>query len=158
MRALVYLLAAGLLAFLGWLLWRLWKSITPQPELAAEALAPPPPNVADESVGAEQLPEDGWLKLARELLSRGELRLALRAFYLATLAHLAQRHLITLARFKSNHDYQRELQRRGHSLSALFEHFSENLQVFERVWYGRHEITPRALHEFAGKVERIQKS
>jgi hypothetical protein len=40
----------------------------------------------------------------------------------------------------------------------LFEHFSENLQIFERVWYGRHEITPRALHEFAGKVERIQKS
>jgi hypothetical protein len=82
----------------------------------------------------------------------------LRAFYLATLAHLAQRNLITLARFKSNQDYERELQRRGHSLHVLFEHFSQNRLIFERVWYGRHEITPRALHEFAGTVERIQNS
>ncbi|HXJ75060.1 MAG TPA: DUF4129 domain-containing protein [Candidatus Dormibacteraeota bacterium] len=156
-EALVILLVGALLAFLGWLLWRLWRDREPKPELDAEALAPAP-NLADENVGADQLPEDGWVQLARELLGRGELRLALRAFYLATLAHLAQRNLITLARFKSNQDYERELQRRGHSLHVLFEHFSQNRLIFERVWYGRHEITPRALHEFAGTVERIQNS
>ena len=36
-----------------------------------------------EQVDARQLPEDGWLKLARELREAGELRLALRASYLA---------------------------------------------------------------------------
>lgn len=156
-KALLILLVVALVAFLGWLLWRLWRNRDPKPELSAEGLAPAP-NLADENVGADQLPEDGWLQLARELLGRGELRLALRAFYLATLAHLAQRDLITLARFKSNQDYERELQRRGHSLRGLLEYFAQNRLIFERVWYGRHEITPRGLHEFAGTVERIQKS
>ena len=44
----------------------------------------------EENVTADQLPEDGWLQLARELIERGELRLALRASYLAGLAHLGQ--------------------------------------------------------------------
>ena len=156
-KALLILLVAALVGFLGWLIWRLWRSRDLQPELAAEVLAPAP-DLADENVGAEQLPEDGWLTLARDLLGRGELRLAMRAFYLATLAHLAHRNLIILARFKSNRDYESELQRRGHSLAGLFECFTRNRLEFERVWYGRHEITPRAVHEFAGNVERIQKS
>src|SRR5213075_2221734 len=109
-------------------------------EVMAEAL-PVTPDVADESVGAERMPQDGWVRLGRELLSRGDLRLALRAFYLATLAHLAERSLIALARFKSNHDYEQELARRGHALQALVRLFSENLGVFERVWYGQHAVT-----------------
>jgi len=48
----------------------------------------PVPDLADENIRADQLPEDGWTKLARELLERGEFRLAMRAFYLASLAHL----------------------------------------------------------------------
>ena len=37
---------------------------------------------------ASQLPEDAWLKLAREMVEKGDLRLAVRAMYLAMLAHL----------------------------------------------------------------------
>src|ERR1700733_8371753 len=86
--------------------------------VAAEAIQSAP-DLRDENVGADQLPEDGWTKLARELLAKGELRLALRAFYLASLAHLADRNLINLARFKSNRDYERELRWRAHALPAL---------------------------------------
>ena len=71
------------------------------------------PDLNEESVTADQLPEDGWLQLARELMERGELRLALRASYLAGLAHLGHRELIHLARHKSNRDYDRELHRRA---------------------------------------------
>jgi hypothetical protein len=56
-----------------------------------------------------------WTRLGREFRQRGELRLALRAFYLASLSHLAAKGLVTVARFKSNRDYERELRRRGHA-------------------------------------------
>jgi hypothetical protein len=155
MKAVVVVLGLALVGFLFWLLWRLWRNRPQLPDLEAAAL-PATPDLTDENVAADQLPEEGWLGMARELLARGELRLAMRAFYLATLAHLAQRNLISLARFKSNQDYERELQRRGHALATVLALFSQNRLVFERVWYGRHEITPRALHEFAGAVERIK--
>ena len=94
--------------------------------------------------------------MARDLLNRGELRLALRAFYLATLAHLAERNLITLARFKSNRDYERELARRGHALAEVPVIFAQNVTTFERVWYGLHEVTPEMLQQFSGNVERMK--
>ena len=43
---------------------------------------------------ADQLPEDELAPAARELMQSGELRLALRAAFLASLAHLGQRELI----------------------------------------------------------------
>ena len=98
------------------------------------------PDITDESVGADQLPEDGWTKMAHELLARGEFRLALRAFYLASLAHLAERNLISLARFKSNHDYERELTRRAHAFPALLELFEETVSAFDRVGYSPHAL------------------
>jgi len=153
--ALLLVLILGLLALLGRLLFRLWLGRLVPTEVTAEAL-PATPDVADESVGAERMPEDGWVRLGRELLSRGDLRLALRAFYLATLAHLAERSLIGLARFKSNHDYEQELARRGHALRSLLPLFSENLGVFERVWYGQHTVTPQMVHEFSLNVERMK--
>ena len=96
------------------------------------------------------------MKLGHELLQRGEFRLALRAFYLASLAHLAERELITLARFKSNLDYQRELQRRAHALASIPELFAHHVAVFERSWYGPHEVTAESLNEFAAITGRLR--
>lgn len=155
MKGLLILLAAALAGLIVWLLVRLWRSQAPTQEFAVEAL-PAVPDVSDENVGAEQLPEDGWIKLARELLERGELRLALRAFYLAALAHLAERNLISLAKYKSNRDYERELLRRGHALADVPGLFSDSVVAFERVWYGRHGVSPDLLEEFARTVERIK--
>jgi hypothetical protein len=114
------------------------------------------PDLSDENLGAEQLPEDGWTKLARELLAGGDLRLALRAFYLASLAHLAQRNLIKLEKFKSNREYERELNRRAHSLPALLGAFGQNVSVFDRSWYGLHEIDSELVSEFAANLERMR--
>jgi hypothetical protein len=116
----------------------------------------PTADVANENIGAEQLPEDGWTRLAHELLARGELRLALRAFYLGSLAHLAGRNLITLARFKSNRDYERELRRRAHAFAELLPLFGENVSVFDRTWYGRHDVDGELVTRFAANVERIR--
>jgi hypothetical protein len=114
------------------------------------------PDLRDETVGPDQLPEDGWTRLARELFAKGDLRLALRAFYLASLAHLAERNLISLARFKSNRDYERELQRRGHAFPSLLELFERNLGVFEAIWYGMHEVSSQVVAEFASNLDRMR--
>lgn len=123
--------------------------------VAAEPIRPAP-DLAGEDVGAEELPEDGWIKLARELLARGEFRLAVRALYLSSLAHLAERNLISLARFKSNRDYERELCRRGHSFPELLSLFGDNVSVFDGIWYGMHEVNAELVAQFAAKVERIK--
>jgi hypothetical protein len=156
----VQLLLWGLIALaltaLAIFLYRVWhdrqKSRT---AIASEAILPMP-DIADENVSADQLPEDGWTKLARELLERGEFRLAMRAFYLASLSHLATRNLISLARFKSNRDYERELCRRGHSFPELLNIFSDNISIFERIWYGMYEVNPGLVNQFASNVERIK--
>ena len=94
--------------------------------------------------------------MANELLQRGEFRPALRAFYLSSLAHLAARNLVSLAKFKSNHDYERELRRRGHSFPELLNLFADNVSVFERIWYGLHEINGELVRQFATNVTKIK--
>lgn len=95
------------------------------------------------------------MRLGQDLLQRGELRLAFGAFYLASLAHLAERQLITLAKFKSNLNYQRELQRRAHALAMITELFARNVAAFERSWYGPHEVTAELL-QLAANTERLR--
>jgi len=148
--------AAAVVCALVFFLFRAWRDWhQAQPELAAEAIVPVP-DVADEGVGADQLPEDGWIKMARELLEKGELRLALRAFYLASLARLAEGNLITIAKFKSNRDYERELRRRAHALPEVLDTFAENVSIFDRVWYGLHEVNADLVAQFSSNVEKIR--
>jgi len=155
LQILLYGLVAAVLAALAVLLYRVWRDRRSPTVVASEPIQPVP-DINDENVGADQLPEDGWVKLARELLERGELRLALRAFYFASLSHLAARNLISIARFKSNGDYERELRRRGHSFTDLLSVFGDNLASFERTWYGLHEVNRELVDRFAANVERMK--
>ena len=155
-QLLLDLLVIAAAAGLFFLLYRFWRERQHRAQSVAAEPLQSVPDLADENVGPEDLPEDGWTRLARELLGRGEFRLALRAFYLASLAHLAQRNLLTLAKFKSNREYQRELGRRGHAFPELLTVFDENVSVFDRVWYGRHELDADLVDRFAANVERMR--
>ncbi|HEX5398357.1 MAG TPA: hypothetical protein VFY06_04840 [Verrucomicrobiae bacterium] len=155
-QLLLWALIGVVAAAVGIFLYRVWRDRQKTRAAVASEAISPAPDVADETVGADQMPEDGWTRLARELLARGEFRLAMRAFYLASLAHLAARNLIRLARFKSNHDYERELRRRGHSFPGLISVFGDNLSIFERIWYGMHEANSDLVNQFASNVERIK--
>lgn len=159
-------IAAGLMSFMlyaaialcvGLIVTFFWKQRRNLRDtmVAAEAV-PAIPDLRADDVVADQLPEEGWLKLARELMDQGELRLALRASYLAGLAHLGQRELISIARHKSNLDYERELQRRARSREELLSAFDANLEAFERAWYGLHEVTRDMLTGFNANLERIR--
>jgi hypothetical protein len=129
-------LALLLAAVAAKLLWDR-RHLRPAVVATAEAVAAAP-DLADEAVAADRLPEDGWLRLAADLLARGEPRLALRALHLAALAHLAARGLVQVARGKSNRDYLRELRRRAPAAPAAAEAFAAQLADFERIWYGAH--------------------
>jgi hypothetical protein len=155
-RALIIIPLACILAVLAFFLWRARKKRRPRILEEAEANHDLTLDITREDVDATALPEDGWLNLARELMEKGELRLALRALYLATLAFLAHQELITIAQYKSDREYEWELRRRSHAQPQLVGVFAENRALFERAWYGLHEVTPGIMERFSHNQEQIR--
>ncbi|MBE7219069.1 MAG: DUF4129 domain-containing protein [Caulobacteraceae bacterium] len=158
LEALLYGLLAVLAAAVAVLLFRGWQNRRAARDLAgqaAPAASAPLPDLADEAVLADQLPEDEWLTLARGLLARGERRLALRALYLSALASLGTHGLLGIARHKSNRDYQGELRRRARDRAGLQETFARLVTRFERVWYGSHPADDALLTAFQDDRDRL---
>ncbi len=114
-------------------------------------------DLTSEDIVASQLQEDEWLRLAREQIERGEERLAVRALFLATLAHLGEKGLLKIARFKSNRDYRGELGVRARNLRDLRIAFDENTSLFERVWYGLHSIGEGSVDFYLRNHETISR-
>jgi len=137
--------------------WKLWLRRGAHVEVIAKSNQLTP-DLNAEDLTADQLPEDAWLGLAREMIDKGDLRLALRAFYLAALAHLGERHIISIARYKSNYDYQRELCRRRPTQTGLITAFTDAVRSFERAWYGNYEVNPEILDTSRINLERIRES
>ena len=154
-RTALYALGVILLGLGLWLWLRARRARRLAPVLG-EAYAAVTPDLSREEVTADQLPESGWLALARDLMARGETRLALRALYLASLADLAQRGHLTIARAKSNREYQRELRRRARPHENLQAAFGDNMNSFEEVWYGEHPADPARLDRFSKNLERMR--
>ncbi len=154
-RVAVYVLLFGLLCALLYILWRSWvRRQNARAELVAAAVESTP-NLENDDTTADDLPVNGWLELARELTAKGSWRLAMRAFYLAILANLAENELITIEKFKSNREYENELYRRAHQKEALLKAFSKSSEVFERVWYGMYEINRPDLDQYAAIQKRM---
>jgi hypothetical protein len=154
-RALIIIPMLGILALLAFLAWCAWKDRRSR-RVTRDMTLKPAPDITREDLDATALPEEGWLNLARELMEKGELRLALRALYLATLACLAQQELITIAKYKSDREYELELRRRSHTQPHLAGVFAENRALFESAWYGLHEVTPGIMERFSRNQESIR--
>jgi hypothetical protein len=154
-RIAVIALLIGLLGALVYILWRSWtRRQIAQAEVVA-ATAGSTLDLEDEDTTAADLPLNGWLELARDFIQKGSLRLAIRAFYLATLAGLAEHGLITIENFKSNREYEMELHRRAHQKKDLIADFAKCRQIFECVWYGMHAIERPDLEHFATLQKRM---
>ncbi|MGD8761923.1 MAG: hypothetical protein PVG87_06415, partial [Desulfobacteraceae bacterium] len=106
-------------------------------------------------IKADDLPVHRWLTLAGEMIEAGDLRLAMRALYLATLAHLAENEMISIEIYKSNREYEQELRRRAHEKKEMLTVFSKSLTIFEQVWYGMYQITRSEFDKFAANQKRI---
>ena len=152
--SLVMLLAISGLV-LGYFFWKTWKI---RHAFTAEAVVEPAvssPDIEADGIRADELPANQWLNLAGEFAAKGSLRLAMRALYLATLSHLAQKEMITIEIFKSNLDYETELKRRAHEKKEIQAAFSRIVSFFDRGWYGMYHITRSDLNSFAATQERI---
>lgn len=158
MQPIIYVLLGVGVVVLGVLLWQAYRQRRRGAAKEADESAAATPDLADEDVTADDLPEKDWLDLAREMLAKGDRRLALRAMYLASLALLAERDMIAIARFKSNGDYRAELQRRAHAVPDLVGAFAGNVDYFEDAWYGMHEVTDGIVRGFVANQKRIRSS
>ena len=147
----VLLVILGLV--LAVLIVRQWLKAPPKPVQGAAAL--PEINLENENVVASLLPENEWLKLAQEKIDGGDFRLAMRALFLATLAHLGERRLLGIVKSKSNGDYVRELGLRARDRNTLRQTFGDSVRIFDRAWYGLHEVTRDVLDEFSDNHQRI---
>jgi hypothetical protein len=154
-RAVIILLVLLFIAVLIFVVIRIWRRHRTEPIEAAAAGVAPLPDLNDESTKADDLPANRWLILAEEFTAKGELRLAMRALYLATLAYLAEHEMITIEIYKSNREYERELRRRAHEREELLVIFSKSLNLFERVWYGMYRIQRSDFDDFATNQKRI---
>jgi hypothetical protein len=159
-------LSSGLFNALGYLLWaafagtlilfliRILNLKATSPPLS---VAPSPkPDLADEEIEANQLPDNEWYALAREKMAAGEFRQAQRALFLAILSYLASYRLITVQRWKSNTDYETELVRKAKHLSELPRLFAQSRLAFERCWYGAGTVTPEDFARYHAIYERIK--
>ena len=142
--AIVTLTAAGVL---------LWLRQRRQTTLLSIPLAIAPiPDLSDSGAASERS-EDEWFALASRLEGEGEPRFALRAAYFGLLAGLAQRQWLTIRRDRTNREYLTEFTRRWRRRpQAAIEARTEvpdklrgSLRLFDRVWYGSHEVTPEAV-------------
>ena len=155
LRGALYLVMGVLVSITAVLLWRACSERSALSKAASATVVRAAPDIEDEATGPEQLPENEWLSMAHDLGAKGEYRLALRALFLACLAHLSKRGLIQVARFKSNLEYRRELERHAHACPELLAPFSENVGIYEAVWYGAHEATHELLMRAAENQERL---
>ncbi|MFC1857273.1 DUF4129 domain-containing protein [Thermodesulfobacteriota bacterium] len=153
-RPIFFVLFILLIIVLVFFCWRNWRrSRKLQDSNLGEAI-PSRPDLSSDFIKADDYPVDRWLGLAKELAEKGFLREALRALYLATLSLLAEREMITIAKYKTNKDYEGELRRRA-TEPELLTFFSTHVTVFDRVWYGMQAVTLEELNRFAANHERM---
>jgi hypothetical protein len=113
-------------------------------------------DIKDENITADQLPDDEWVAMAKDLLEKGEKTLALRAYFLSILSQLGQKKLITIKLFKTNRDYLNEVINKTHVFPMLSTPFSQNVKLFEYAWYGLHDVTSEILEKFINNLEIIK--
>lgn len=153
---IVYVLCGIVALVIGWYIYRGWKNkktVRYQPDHIENVTI----DLDDENLTADALEVDEWMKLADELIVKGELRLAMRALFLSAISMLSKRNLLSIAKFKTNRDYLSELKRRYHYNSDALRAFDTNLNIFERGWYGDYPVDITMINDFKLQNEIILK-
>lgn len=134
-QALSFVLMAVVISATGVILYRIYRQRLLLPKINTTP-STSVPDLNDETVTADQLPENEWMALATKQFNAGDYRLAMRALSLATLSHLDERNVIRLQRHKSNRDYLREVKSQARFKPLLPEPFEKQIRMVETVWYG----------------------
>ena len=154
-RVLLIALSVVLVAILLIYIIKLWRRRLASQNESQSETETETPDLRDDGIKADELPANRWLDLAKELMAKGDYRLAMRALYLATLSYLAEKEWVTIEIYKSNRDYDRELQRRLSDQKDLISAFSETVAVIDRVWYGMRKVSQSDVESYFSQQERI---
>ena len=155
-KVLLYICLAFVAVLLVIIVVRNRQSFHRRNQVVIAESVPSIPDLRDENVAADALPEDEWLKLAEQMRASGDLRLAIRALFLAALSELARRQVVQIAKFKSNRDYQREITRRSAAVPQRTSAFSAMVGIYERVWYGLYEPSGNMFSECEENVRILR--
>ena len=117
----------------------------------------PKPDLAEEEIEANQLPDNEWYALATKKMATGEFRQAQRALFLAILSYLASHRLITVQRWKSNTDYEMELVRKAKHLSELPRLFAQSRLALRTLLVRRGHRDTRRLRSLPHDLRTDQK-
>ncbi|MBL0713237.1 MAG: DUF4129 domain-containing protein [Desulfosarcina sp.] len=113
------------------------------------------PDLHDDHVRADELPVDEWLRLAERLAAEGQYRLAMRACFFSTLNMLSERHVLMIADYKSNREYEAEVGRRASDRQSLGAVFRSSVARLDRAWYGMRAVTRRDFNQFADQQREM---
>ena len=141
-RALPYLLIAGVIAFLVWIFLRtdLGGSPLKGPDLSKVILSNEQEIIENQNID----------ELIEAALKENNYRLAVRFYYLLLLQKLAQKELIDWEVQKTNADYVYELKDAG--LRATF---TKLTRIYDFIWYGNFEVNET---DFAKAQTEFKKS
>ena len=126
--------------------WRMYQPVEAL-EGSVYSSAEVVPDLNSEDVAADSLPRNRWVEMARELIAKGEYRLALRAYFLAQLSALASEGIVVIRLAKSNREYSDEISRRAHGQLDLLALYRREVYLFESVWYGERSTGPEEIAE-----------
>ena len=157
----VYALLAAVILMAAWIVWRRRRARRARPAaLAAGSFDPV--RLDAEDLTPDRLPEESWLALAERCLREENLRLALRALYLANLAWLGRREFIAIHPGKTNREYELELRRKAraftHAGADARALFAGNVTAFERAWYGLHEVSADDIAAFRSRMDDMKRA
>ena len=153
-RGELYLALVVALLLAAFMIWR-GRAVLARKKTAALP-APAIISLTADNVTADQLPEQGWYLLADECFTNGELRLGLRALYLANLANLAHEGWIGIHPGKTDHEYESEMRRRARAFPDACQLFSLNIELFERVWYGNYGVSVEDCQAFRDRAAKMK--
>lgn len=100
---------------------------------------------------AEGSDADTLFREAENLAKAGDIRGAIRKSYIGLLLGFGDRKMISIARYKTNNDYLRELQR----TPEVFRPAGQVTSVFEQIWYGGRDAALDDWEDFKSHCRRI---
>jgi len=136
LRVLAILLLAVVILLVVYSFWRSRQELDPTGNDEGLDIPPARPDPNDANVSASRLPSEEWILLGDDLVRTGENRAAMRAFFLAGLARLAEGGQLLLRENRTNLEYERELRRRGDTSEQTRHTFERARRLLEKHWYG----------------------
>ena len=150
----VWALIGLALALAGWVVWRAFRLRRESP--GRQPVLPLCPYAWTTKTSTPTACPKRLAETAERCLADGDLRLALRAFYLANLAWLGRREFLIVSPGKTNREFEVELRRRARQSPEARELFSANVRAFESAWYGLHDVFEEDALAFRRRGDEIR--